>query len=69
MIEVFKTNIEPAKAKPVIKLLAQSFPKYKIDVDLEDCDKVLRIEGEYIDVKMVIAVLKEEGFKCTVLNN
>ena len=46
MIEIFKTNIrEAAQADNIIALLLQHFPGSRINIDLYDCDKVLRVEG------------------------
>ncbi len=47
MIEVFKTNIEElSQATRLIALLLNHFPDTKINIDLHDCDKVLRVEGK-----------------------
>ena len=49
MVEVFKTNVKKAgEAKRVINELLHHFPDKKINFDLQDCDKVLRVEGENI---------------------
>lgn len=46
MIEVLKTNISSTtKANQTIKMLNLNFPDYKFNVDLDDCDKILRIEN------------------------
>lgn len=46
MIEVFKTNILAEwMANKMVDSIREHFPEYKINVDLEDCDKVLRIES------------------------
>ena len=68
MIEVFKTNVEEAcHAKNVIALLLQHFPSSKINFDLHDCDKILRVEGENFAVEKVIGLVAESGFTCIVL--
>jgi len=68
MVEVFKTNLRERKAGPIIKALSKSFPEYKIDIDLEDRDKILRIEGEKISAKEIMTMLEKEGFQCAVLD-
>ena len=69
MIEVFKTNVrEVCVAQKVIALLLEHFPGYKINFDLHDCDKILRLEGEIIPVSKVISVVKENGYTCSVLD-
>lgn len=47
MIEVFKTNVQKAaQSRLMIKLLKVHFPASQINFDLDDCDKVLRIESK-----------------------
>jgi len=68
MIEVFKTNVcEPEEAKKLVDLLQQHFPCCKINFDLDDCDKVLRIEGNDFVSGNVIRVLIKRGFMCNLL--
>jgi hypothetical protein len=68
MVEVFKTNVQRnEQAKELIFLLQQKFPESKINFDLDDCDKVLRIEGTNFISCNVMNVLKERGFMCNVL--
>lgn len=43
-IHVYKTSVENAEQRDVLlDILQQHFPSCKINVDLHDCDKVLRI--------------------------
>ncbi|MEP6844711.1 MAG: hypothetical protein ABI861_01850 [Panacibacter sp.] len=68
MVEVFKTNVQESEhAKQLIDLLLQQFPGSKINFDLDDCDKVLRIEGNNFVTCKVIMFVKETGFICNVL--
>ena len=68
MIEVFKTNIQDAlQAKSLVALLLHHFPGSKVNVDLHDCDKVLRIEGcDFLPTK-VMTLVEEKGFVCSLL--
>lgn len=69
MVEIFKTNVEQKKqSKMLIKQLLCSFPECKINFDLNDCDKVLRIEGENIPFQQIIEILNLSGFQCQILN-
>jgi hypothetical protein len=44
MIEVFKTNIcQSEDADAVIDGLSKDLPGSRINIDLHDCDKILRI--------------------------
>ena len=47
MVEVFKTNVQKkTQSKKYLCVLSEAFPSFKINFDLLDCDKVLRVEGE-----------------------
>ncbi|MGG9971817.1 hypothetical protein ACQ33O_08510 [Ferruginibacter sp. SUN002] len=68
MVEVFKTNVNRVdQSEILIKQLLSHFPGSKINFDLEDCDKILRIEAEHIAQHSIIAVLNEHGFNAEVL--
>jgi len=45
MVEAFKTNVQKkAQSKMLLCILSEAFPSFKINFDLSDCDKVLRVE-------------------------
>jgi hypothetical protein len=68
MVEVFKTNIQNGRqATVVLKKLVQLFPKCRINFDLTDCDKILRVEGKIASPEKIIEVVTTDGFKCEVL--
>jgi hypothetical protein len=49
MVEVFRTNISTAlDAERIRNCILNLYPDYKINFDLEDCDRVLRIETNRI---------------------
>lgn len=67
-VEVFKTNVtELYEAEKIIAKLQQHFPGSRINIDLEDRDKVLRVEGKDLIAGKVIVLLKENGFTCNIL--
>ena len=69
MIEVFKTNVHKAtEANRLVMLLLNHFPGSKINFDLDDCDKVLRVEGRHFVTEKVMNLLRESGFQCAVLD-
>ena len=69
MIEVFTTNVqETAQANDLISTLRNIFPDYLINFDLEDCDRILRVEGHYINSNEIIKILNAKNFSCEVLN-
>jgi hypothetical protein len=68
MIEVFKTNVQKkAQSKMLLCVLSEAFPSFKINFDLLDCDKVLRVEGDNMEALRIIILVKEYGFKCEIL--
>lgn len=68
MVEVFKTNVKDKSAADEIKNeLLQIYPSGIIDFDLEDCDKILRVESDLFVVKCITDVLLQRGFICEVL--
>jgi hypothetical protein len=68
MVEVFKTNVEHRElAEQLASILRGRFAFSKINFDLEDCDKILRVEGNHICVETIIEILSTYGLKCEVL--
>jgi hypothetical protein len=49
-------------------ILSETFPSFKINFDLSDCDKVLRIEGDNIEALRIMFLVKEHGFQCEILD-
>lgn len=69
MIEVFKTNIQKkAQSKILLCILSEAFPSLKINFDLSDRDKVLRVEGDNIESLRVMILVKKYGFTCEILD-
>lgn len=67
-IEVFKTNVVNDMQAQAIRLLLQHFPGSRINFDLHDCDKVLRMEGTDFTTEKVILLVNQEGVFCNVLD-
>ena len=69
MVEVFKTNVfDKAESKMLLSVLSETFPSCKMNFDLSDCDKVLRVEGEDLEAPTIIVLIKEHGFMCDLLD-
>ena len=69
MVEVFKTNVQYVEQSVrLISKLQQQFQELKICFDLEDCDKILRVEGAPISVEGIILLLHTEGYECAILS-
>jgi len=68
MVEVFKTNIDAGcEAEKITELLYRHFPGCKINFDLDDCDKILRIEGLIFETEKIKFIVNENGFICEEL--
>lgn len=68
MVEVFKTNVEGNElAERLATTLRDHFPLSKVNFDLEDCDKILRIEDREVCADTIIEWMNHKGFECEVL--
>ncbi len=64
-IGVFVTNINTETAFINIKSAISRFlPRSEITIDLEDADKVLRIEAEHVDLQRIIKTVERHRFNC-----
>lgn len=64
-ILVFKTNIEDTlQVKRISQLLGSTPGIHAWNVDLHDCDKVLRIEAGDIHPNAVKDLVQQAGFMC-----
>ena len=70
MIEVFKTNVQnKVQAKHILISLNNVFADARINFDLLDCDKILRVEGiDESSIPEVIWGVNIMGFHCEILN-
>ena len=69
VIEVFKTDVrEMPQASQLRELLQRYFPGSTVSSDLDDSDKVLRIEGSRIIAGKVKQLLEGQGFICEELS-
>lgn len=68
MVEVFKTNVEKeTDTNYIIAVIKRQFPAYKINFDLEDCDKILRVEGVDLQWRNIIDYVNCLGYSCIKL--
>lgn len=71
-VEVFKTNVSATdEANMLIRQIHGSFPGYKANFDLDDCDHILRVEAESgeIEAASLISLLNKSGFDAEVLSD
>jgi hypothetical protein len=65
---VFKTNISHKKDLKLIEPLFRNVKEISAwSVDLEDHDKVLRLESSTIDIETIVKMINEAGFFCEEL--
>lgn len=71
VIEVFKTNIDTSHAAfKTSKVLEGAFPGCYITFDLDDCDRVLRVEAPHaIDTNLIIALCHQLGVAIELLED
>ena len=70
MVEVFKTNVTAvADADLLITELHKAFPSYKVNFDLDDCDRILRVKSIAADINPfpIMVLLKDFGFEAMPL--
>jgi hypothetical protein len=69
MVEVFKTNVtNDFQAKKLVGVIEDRFDGYKANFDLDDCDRILRIQSSAgIDIDSLTHFLKDMGVKAEVL--
>ncbi len=68
-VEVFKTNVaDPERAKWLVDQIERKFVNCKVNFDLDDCDRILRVVSEgKIQSDLLIDLLKNVGYKAEVL--
>lgn len=68
IVEVFKTNVQKESDRDyVIAIIQNQFPDYKINFDLEDCDKILRVEGIDLQCDNIMDYVRCLGYTCVRL--
>lgn len=68
MIEVFRTDVSGnAEAEAMIARLRDFTPNSSITFDLEDRDRILRVESALLEVSAVISCMQAHGHECEIL--
>lgn len=69
MIGIFKTNINTQQDKnTVVNAIAGHFNPTACTVDLEDCDRVLRVVGQQLEEEQLISFVRSLGYHCSQLD-
>lgn len=70
MVEVFKTNIDDRQVAARLQTeLMELFPGTRINFDLQDCDRILRIESSTCMATEIEMILIKKGFWCQILED
>lgn len=68
-VEVFRTDVQHISAADrMTDRLRLLFPNGRITFDLEDCDRVLRVETLELDVHAIVSTMRANGFLCEILS-
>jgi hypothetical protein len=69
MVEVFKTTVSDSfYAKLLIRRINARYPAHRVNFDLSDCDRILRIEAqEVINTDDIIGIIRRFGYHASVL--
>lgn len=65
MVRVFKTDVDgERKAKQIIDEIHKQYPDLRITFDLEDSEKILRVEGVFFNPDDIIKFVENYGNIC-----
>lgn len=69
MVAVFRTSLQTQQDVSKLANWLTAFHELtRWNVDLEDCDKILRLEGNGIDINQVQTLVRQAGFDCEELD-
>ena len=67
-IEIFKTDVEnETQAAALVRLIKTQFAVARVNVDLNDDDRVLRVEGRSFETERIVQVVLRAGFYCRLI--
>jgi hypothetical protein len=72
MVEIFKTNVNSKRlANSTVKNLHACFPSYCFNFDLDDCDRILRVQSEQcpIEIRKIIRIVKEYSIEVSLFED
>lgn len=70
MVEVFKTNVgRSSQAKVILERIHGTYSDYVANFDLDDCDKILRVEcpDGMVEAPKLLRLFRDLGFEAEVL--
>jgi hypothetical protein len=70
MVLVFKTSVKNKEEINIISpLLNAHISSAHWNFDLDDCDKILRVESTNVEAHQLISLLNQNGFECSELED
>jgi hypothetical protein len=67
-VEIYKTNVQEAiEASVILKMLLEHFSNYKINFDLSNCDRILRVEGAIINIEKISFLVNNKNYECELI--
>lgn len=68
IVQVFKTNVnDPSQVNMLCELVQTEVTVHRANFDLEDCDKIFRVESTANIDEKIVALLHLHGFMCEEL--
>lgn len=69
MIEIFKTNVENKEdADIIVQYISERVPYSKVNFDLADRDRILRVEAD-VSTQAIIQLVEKHNFICEILED
>lgn len=69
LIEVYSTNIYCTRqAEQLEASIISEFPHVKVSYDLQDCDKILKVSGDF-DPSAIVEIAKHAGLFAQLLED
>jgi hypothetical protein len=67
MVYVFKTSVNTKRKAECVRVHIENLIECKSNFDLIDCDKILRLEADFVEVSLINSLMKSLGFECQEL--
>lgn len=68
MIKIFRTNVQTEyQVVEITNLLLREFHNFKISIDLEDWEKILRVQGNGFKSEDIERIVSAYGYRCEEL--
>lgn len=69
MIKIFRTDVQTEfQVTEIINVLLSEFHNFNISIDLEDWEKILRVQGNGFNGKDVERIVQSQGYQCEELS-